>query len=377
MRKLYLIFHGRFPGEKAASLFAAKSAEAFAGEGLDVEVIVPRRRGVRPEEAYAYFGVKKDFHIVELPIIDLFGVLPGKIAFFLNFIQFSIGCYLHLRRVAGGDDVIYSNEIAPLYAASFVSPNTFYEMHDFPESKLRLFARFLGRVKWLLVHNQWKAARVREVFHFPGDRILYEPNAVDIDAFDQRITTDEARRKLGLPLSKHVIVYTGHLYAWKGVDTLAAAAGMLGEDCLAVFVGGTDEDIAAFKARHLGIENILVVGHKRHAEIPLWQKAADILALPNSGKQAISLYYTSPMKLFEYMASKKPIVASDIPSIREIVNDRNAVLVPPDDALALAAAIKALIHDRARGEGLAAQAFRDVSEHTWQKRAARIVSFIR
>lgn len=375
MKRLFLLFNGRFPGEKAASLFAAKSAEAFANQGLEVEILVPRRRGVDAQTAYEYFDVKRNFKIVELPIFDVFGVLPAKLAFWINYFNFSRACRAYLKRTATALDVVYSNEALPLYFASRVSAisnRLFYEMHDYPESKLWFFNKFLKKMRWVLVHNKWKAEKLKGVF----ENAFCEPNAVDINAFDIKTSTEEARRTLGLPEGKKIAVYTGHLYDWKGVDTLAEAAKTLSEEFLTVFVGGTDKDAVEFKKRYASSSNILVVGHRKHSEIPLWQRSADVLVLPNSGKQAISLYYTSPMKLFEYMASKKPIIASNIPSIREILDETNAVLVPPDDSKAIADAIKRVVADQKTVGELADKAFVDVASHTWDKRAERIIAVI-
>ena len=58
-----------------------------------------------------------------------------------------------------------------------------------------------------------------EVFKIDAGRIMYEPNAVDVDEFDSAVNKDEARRNLALPLDKKIAMYTGHLYGWKGVDT--------------------------------------------------------------------------------------------------------------------------------------------------------------
>ena len=376
MSNLFLIFHGRFPGEKAASLFAAKSAEAFAEAGMAVTVLVPRRKGVDPRAAYDYFSVKKNFSVAEVPALPLWPAFK-KLSFWLSYQSFSRGVAAYLRAHAGPGDIVYSNETLPLYAASAVTKNIFYEMHDFPESKHALFRRFLGAVRWMLVHNRWKVGRVKEAFGFQEDRILYEPNAVDIGAFDAPTSVSAARKELGLPGDRRIAVYTGHLYGWKGVDVLAKAALMLPPEFLIAFVGGTDKDIARFKERHAASGRILVVGHRPHKEIPLWQKAADVLVLPNTAKESISAFYTSPMKLFEYMASGKPIVASDIPSIREIVDDASAFLVAPDDVAALAGGILRAANDAESAVARAERARQLVMDHTWSKRAGRILDFIR
>ena len=377
MKKLFLLFHGRFPGEKAASLFAAKSAEAFAKAGIEVEVIVPKRKGVDAQNAYAYFSVEHNFKITELSTIDIFGGPSAKFAFWLSFIAFSFSCRSFLKKNLHEGDIVYSNESLPLYAASFITDRVFYEMHDFPESKLGLFSIFLKRMKWLLVHNNWKTQKLHEVFKISAECVITEPNAVSIETFDISISKEDARAKLGLPLDKKLIVYTGALFGWKGVHTLAEAAKYLPQDFIVAFVGGALKDIEVCKKAYRERKEILILGHRPHKEMPLWQKAADVLVLPNTAKEAISLYYTSPMKLFEYMASGRAIVASDIPSIRELADDSSVLFVPADDAKALATGIVKAMDESQETKSRMSRARVGVEDHTWDKRAQRILSFIK
>jgi glycosyltransferase involved in cell wall biosynthesis len=377
MKRLFLLFHGRFPSEKAASLFAAKGAEAFAHLGLKVTVVVPKRRRVVESDPFGFYNIDKVFDVVYLPTTDLFGTLPNKLAFLISFVSFSISSYFFLKKNSSNEDIIYSNETLPLYRASFIRPNCFYEMHDFPESKLRLFSQLLKRMRWVLVHNKWKFSEIDKKFPtIVKDKFIYEPNAVDVNAFDIGMSKREARQKLNLSQEKILAVYTGHLYEWKGVETLAEAASFLGDRYLIVFVGGTEKDVAIFKQKYASMQNIRIVGHRSHQEIPVWQQAADVLVLPNTGKVAISTHYTSPMKMFEYMASRRPIVASNIPSITEILNQDNAVLVPPDEPKFLADAIESLVGDPNKTASISDQAYNDVLPHTWDARASRILDFI-
>ena len=99
---------------------------------------------------------------------------------------------------------------------------------------------------------------------------------------------------------------------------------------------------------------------------------ADILVLPNPAS-AISSHATSPLKLFEYMAAGKAIVASNLPAIAEVLqDDRNAVLVAAGDAAALAAAIRRLNDDAGLRTRLGESARRDVAEYSWSRRAERL-----
>jgi 4-amino-4-deoxy-L-arabinose transferase-like glycosyltransferase len=155
---------------------------------------------------------------------------------------------------------------------------------------------------------------------------------------------------------------------------LAQAAAFLPKDTHLYFVGGTEEDIARMQKQYPNTQNIFFKHHRPHDEIPLWQRAADVLVLPNTAQERISAEDTSPMKLFEYMASGTPIVASRLPSVEEIADDSRAILVTPDDPQALAEGIKKALLGAGEEKTLPAREW--VAEHTWEKRAGRISAWI-
>jgi glycosyltransferase involved in cell wall biosynthesis len=168
-----------------------------------------------------------------------------------------------------------------------------------------------------------------------------------------------------------VALYCGHLYGWKGAQTFADAAMRFTNYQLAVFVGGTDWDLEDFKEKNKNNSHILVLGRKPHTEIPLYLKAADVLVLPNSAQYKLSSHYTSPLKLFEYMASGTPIVASDIPSLREVLNERTAVFFEADNPVSLHEAVKSVFE-----RGFETESLNEVKHYTWEKRAQKIANFI-
>src|SRR6185503_7628942 len=163
--------------------------------------------------------------------------------------------------------------------------------------------------------------------------------------------------------------YAGHLYSWKGVDVLLEAIARL-PGARGLIIGGhpAEPDLARTKATatRLGIaERVTFTGLVEPARVPELLTQADVLVLPNPAS-AISTRYTSPLKLFEYMAAGRPIVSSDLPSIREILRDGvNALLVPPGDPSALAAAIDRVLTDPELAARLARAALDDVPNYSW------------
>lgn len=177
-----------------------------------------------------------------------------------------------------------------------------------------------------------------------------------------------------------VVAYAGHLYPWKGVEVLLRALGDLPE-ARGLIVGGhpQESDLARLQAlaRELDVEaRVRFTGWVRRSNVPEYLAEADVLVLPNPATP-IASRYTSPLKLFEYMAARRPIVASDLPAIREVLTDgENAVLVTPGDPHALAAGIRRVLEDPQLARRVADRAYEDVAAYSWDQRAARFEALL-
>jgi len=380
-KKLYLLFHGRFPSEKAAALFAAESATAFAEQSYEVILVVPRRLGRMRQSAFDFYGLPKNFKVVFLPTLDLFKV-PGlkRLAFNVSFLSFSIFLFFYLLFSAKKSDVIYSNETLPILLASFIFPKTVYEIHDFPKNNF-FYSSFFYRVKAYVATNRWKKEKISKIFGiFPG-RIIAEPNAVSLKDFSFSLSKSEARVSINLPQDVKLLCYVGMLRTMgmeKGIEILLKAVKSVAS-CQLLVVGGSPEDVEFYKkvASEYGIiDRVIFTGFVPHKKVPLYLSASDILIAPFP-KTSHYKFYMSPMKIFEYMASNRPIIASDLESIREIVTDGNsALLVKPDDPKVLATAVLELMADESKSSRFASQAFEIVKNHSWKKRAGRIMNFL-
>jgi glycosyltransferase involved in cell wall biosynthesis len=181
---------------------------------------------------------------------------------------------------------------------------------------------------------------------------------------------------------KKILLYTGSLRLKgekKGVDEILEAIKTLNNpEVVFVAVGGNEKDIAYYKqiADNLGMgKSVYFFLRQNQQNLALFQKIADILLMPFPDI-AHYRYYMCPLKMLEYMASKRPIIASDLPSIREILNENNSVICKPGDTNDLAAKIKFLLDNHDLGQKLADRAREDVQQYVWTKRAERIIDFI-
>ena len=374
--KLMYVANTRMPTEKAHGLQIMKMCEAFARQGAIVKLVVPWRFNPIKEDPFEYYGIEKNFKITKLPSLDL--VKLGKIGFLIQSFSFAKCAFWYaLFRKA---DAVYSRDELPLFYISFLNlfalggKNLFWESHD---GRLNFFIkRVLLKCKEIVSISQGLKNFYVEKGINPG-KILVAPDGVDLKEFDIPISKEEARKKLGLPLNKKITLYTGsfYLYDWKGIDVLLSAAKLFSNEYLFLLVGGNIEEIKKVKDKYKS-ENILLIGRRPHRDMPYYLKAADVLVLPNKKSDEISEKYTSPLKLFEYMASGRPIIASDLPSIREILNTDNAILVQSDDPQSLAEGINVALKNFKLADKISNKAFQDAGKYSWIERAKNILNFL-
>jgi glycosyltransferase involved in cell wall biosynthesis len=207
---------------------------------------------------------------------------------------------------------------------------------------------------------------------------LVAPMGVDLERYEGLPEPTEARKRLELP-EKLTVGYTGHLYAGRGVDLLFQLAGGFPEAQF-VLAGGEPDAVRRWEARRLawGLQNVRLLGFVPNRELPMVQAACEILAMPYARRVLSSSgtetgRFASPMKTFEYLASGRAILSSDLPVLREVLSDENAVLVPSEDLSAWQGALRDLIRSPDRRSALAAQARREVERYTWRARARRVL----
>jgi len=349
--------------------------EEFSDHGAEVELWAPARLNRIKEDVFSFYGIKNNFTIKEIKSFDFlrFGESLGRFSFWLQNICFTAKLFL-LK--PDKNAIIYTRNPEIVWLFNLKGYKIVLESHSWPSSKSRLF-KYLASKSDKLVAITHGLEELFIAAGFSGNRLLVAPDGVDLEKFDISVDKVQARQKLNLPLDEKIILYCGsiYLYGWKGVDIFLAAAKILPSDCLAVIVGGELPEVAKIKSEYGG-GNLLLAGRRKRKEIPYYLKAADILVLPNKRGEKISEIYTSPLKLFEYMASGRPIVAADLPSAREILSESNCLFFRPNDAEDLSRKIGNLLSSEEMSERIARQAYFDVKKYSWTERAKAIINFI-
>lgn len=361
--RLFYVANVRMPTEKAHGVQIVKSCEAFANAGYQVELVVPTRVNMIHDDPFAYYGVAPVFTITERTVPD--PMMFGRVSFLVAALYFSES--VRWMKSFWKAEVVYSRDAVVLLQYLLLGRRFVYEAHGAPTFSARIVACFAYRIVVI-------SKGVGESFvamGIPREKIVVAPDAVDLDAFAHPESKQSACTRLGLPQDKQIVLYAGRLDGWKGVETLLQSAQSLPASVLVAVIGGEPAQIESLAPQY---PNVRFLGFRPYRELADNQAAADVLVLPNTGKSEVSMRYTSPLKLFTYMASGVPIVTSDTPATREILSDDDAYFFTPDDPRALASQIEAALANVELSREKATRAKEKVKAYTWEERAKHILS---
>ena len=367
--RLSYISNSRIPTGHAHGLQIMYMCEEFAKRGAEVDLVVPAKKNFHDEDPFEHYGVERIFRITRITVPDLLSriSIAPRITFLLDLFFYGLALYL---QPISERRIIYTRDYGLLF---FLPRNVpiFLEVHDLPRwtSVFKFAAR---RVAGFVVITKGLKEMLIGLGITPA-KILVAPDAVHLEDFANPESREAARRRLGLLQRAKIAMYIGRIDGWKGTDTLFEAASRM-HDVSTVVIGALLKDITALRAAH---PRITFFEMRPYQELADNQQAADFLILPASAKHAISARYTSPLKLFTYMTSGIPLIASDVPSLREVIDERHAFFFRADDAESLATTIEHAIGHSEEGREKARVAKELVRRYTWEERAKNILSFLR
>jgi glycosyltransferase involved in cell wall biosynthesis len=379
----------RFPLERANGVQTVKTAAALARGGARVELVVRASDPRATTEILARYGVAapETLAVRRLSVLHRQGLFQLPRLVFL--VRAALAGRAHVRR--GG--VVFTRDLqladlllrlglrALVYEAHAVEAMMYEERALLygtaepadPRKRQRIAARE-GRV--------WRGAAavvtttngIRQSLsesYGARERARVVPNGCDVSPGEW-----SAPPVNGAPR----VVYAGQLYPWKGVDVLVEAMAAVPEARL-VIAGGMPGERDLERLRALVSERGLrerteMLGTVSQARVAEELQKASVVVVPFL-RTAMTERHTSPLKVFEAMAAGRPIVASDLPSSREVLrHGETALLVPPDDAAALAAALTRLLADHALAERLARGAFAEAPRFSWDARAQALLALL-
>ena len=376
--------------ERANSIQIAGTCHALARAGATVDLVVRRTGWQSTTQCLAFYGLTphENLRVQRLPVLNTHWSLAlwnrsysvAALAWILAKCRFARVDAVYLRDLALARIILRHKRlfrVPVVYESHEISHVICRDLHTHlagvPELDRAHVARIEASERFVYANadaivsiTKALAELIDETFAPPGP-ITVVPDGASLRPQHEGHRSDS-------------IYYIGQLYPWKGVDTLIRAMKFLPGRRLVV-IGGLpyESDMGRVRtlADDLGVaERIRFEGFVPPAEIPrhLALAAVGVIPLPDN---LMARCFTSPLKLFEYMAAGVPIVAADLPSIREILRDReNALLTPPEDSEALAHAVGELLTDTKLASRLAARARRDVEDYTWDKRARAIMAVL-
>lgn len=377
MRILYLA-SVRIPNEKASGLAIMRQCEAFAQIGHTVTLVRPYRKNHIQEDSFTYYGMEKLFGIVTIHSIDLVDWC-GSVGFYITRLSQILTSFFLLYKRKNLVDVIYARDPWMLILPLIFFRNKKKIIWEAHQIQRGFAVRFVAQQAHVLVCISSGLSKYYSMMR--GEkRTIIEPSGVHMKQFQNLPSVPEVRKALNLPIDKKIIAYIGKYKTMgeeKGVDELIHAfAGVYKNNTHThlMVVGLEEREVEEVreKCTVLGLSaccyTLLPLVQKDFA---LYVQAADILVMNYPDTEHYRTVM-SPTKLFAYMASKKTIVASDLPSIREIVTEEMVFFVAPNDQMSLTDVLEDVCKNEDCLFAKQEIAFEKVKEFEWKIRATRI-----
>jgi glycosyltransferase involved in cell wall biosynthesis len=367
-RSVVHVAPSRIPGRAANAFQVFKMAEAFVSLGFRTHLFAGATAQAAPteEELRRLYGVARLPDLRLMPIRGRFGIH-----------LFNLRVALAASRLK--PDAVVSRSVgAAAICASFGLP-TVWECHAPPHGVERLYWRRLRRSRGFrrVAVISAALAQLMEDIH-PETKcldVVVAHDGVDVARYAHIPSPDAAKAAAGLPPSQPVAAYAGHLYEGRGIGLILDCAAALPHWRFRI-AGGTEADLRTtadvIARRSLG--NVDLLGFIENAALPETLAAADVLLMPYqrrvmvSGGRLDTARWMSPLKMFEYLAMGRAIVSSDLPVLREVLTDANALLADPDDAGAWITALRRL-EDGALRVRLSDDARETARRYDWRRRA--------
>lgn len=370
--KIAYISNSIIPSRTANSIHVMKMCQAFADNGHEVVLFAPKHiNNDYSIDVFNYYGVKNNFEIKYIEYINI-----PKLWLF--------SYALNVCRVimSKSFDFIYGRDLKSCFFSSLSTKNYYvsYESHK-PYDKYNFIDKILLKLMFrqkVFKHLVVISNALKEIYI--NDKVL-DSNKIFV-AHDGADEPKDKKTILQIVESNKLRVgYTGHLYQGRGIDIILQVAKELPGIEFHI-VGGNDKDINFWKQQLGIIDNVVYHGFVDPAKVYQYVNSFDILLAPYqnvvslSGGKGNTSQYMSPLKVFEYMASQKPIIISDLPVLHEVLDNDEAYFVTYNNIKEWVNAIIYLSNKETR-DNFAMKSFNNfIKNYSWRSRAEQIVNIV-
>ena len=370
----------RLPSERAHGHQIAQVCDALVHLGHSVQIFAPVRRSVILEDYHTYYGAEKAVEISYLKSFDqnAFGIRLGLLGLLISNISLRLA-YRSALRSEDQFDLLYTRTPALLSTLINSDIPVILELHQLPRRNKKAFVSHCNNCSLVIcltsaMHDELKECGVKE------ELLAIEGDAVDLKRFENQLSVSDAREKFGIQTGRPIVGYIGRLKTLgmdKGLKDLLKALAS-DKKYFGLIVGGPEEDRKEYErmAESLGltVDDCKFTGSVPAADVPSALAACDILAMPFPDKPHYRKHM-SPLKMFEYMAAKRIILTSDLPTIRDVLSEETAVFCEPDSSESINEALNWIIANPEEAKRRTENAYNLVNERfTWEKRMERILS---
>lgn len=368
--KIIYLSNAVIPSRSASSVHIMKMCRAMATIGHDIHLlkIDNRKPELRSKNPHSFYSVDDNFLLHSVP---WFPRLPGK--------YYLYGLMSARKAIKLDPDLIYGRYLFGIYVAALMGQEVVFESHTDEFTRSKIHHRLINYLatsekcrRVVVISNALRDAYINE---YPAleKKIIVAHDGADLKSLPAKTDCTENIFTVG---------YVGSLFPGKGLELISE----LVTECPNIefrVVGGSEEEVTNWRDRLKGSENITFTGFLPHAETEAELKNMDVVLAPylkkvyaNSAKGIEISRWMSPMKIFEYMSARRPIVCSDLPVIREILtHNLNALLCNPDNVEEWVEALQRLKTDEELRGKLAENAFQKLKRnHTWKKRADNVLA---
>lgn len=350
-----------------------KMCQAFTDNGHEVLLLAPdykeqNEKGIN--DVFDFYGVRNSFKIKKIFTPKIKG----------RSIIYTIGILIYLS--FNKADLVYGRFVNGCYLSSLLGFNTIFESHspiwERSTLEVKLFSKLIEGKNFnkLVVISQALKNIYLKYGYLNDKRIQVAHDGADeVNDFNIKaeLNGNENNLKIG---------YVGHLYQGKGMEVIEEIADKVPIDVDFHIIGGLIKDIDYWKSK-ITSKNVYFYGFVSQKEVSSYINSLDICILPNQkivktyndGKKEGSNIgdFTSPLKMFEYMAHKKPIIASNLEVLKEVLNSDTSILVDSENGNEWIEAIERLKDKKIRTK-MSKNSFNEFKKYTWKNRVNAIIN---